>query len=501
MSDWLKQIFEKVKHFNVSVDEYKKDTVIQSLPSLTFVNRAKKLIEDKKYEEAKNLLIKALELPQKDALVYKYLGLIYEKQNDFAASVEAYQTSADINPHDKSIWQKLGFALVALGKFEEASKSFDNSNKISPLNTDTFTGWGMALMKLKNYEEAKEKFNQASKINKYNFSAIFLASVMDVKLGDYDSAEMKLTFLANIAPNETNTFEFANLKFLKGNYESAMHYALKSLDYNPNMLPAYILLGKLYAMNFDKDNSLSYFQTAESRDLITSALYFEWSMALEKFQNYEEAREKLLKAVELDSENIEIASHLGLCCVTLGYIEEARPILEKVLTNDPENHTVKQALGIIAYKNSDTEKAIHLLKGSLDDSDDDFINYYYLAKCYERLNDVIKIKDNYETAIRKNHKYIKAYIDYARYLMLSQNNIEAQRKLRKALKADENNVEILNLLFYTGYKLVKENICEYNIKENVAIAKKIEAINPDLFEYPDEKAELLEILKTFKESD
>lgn len=494
MPDWLKNIIEKIRNLNISVDQYKEDTVIQSLPTFAHVNKAKKLIEKGDLEKAKQVLIKALEFPSKDALVYKYLGIIYDKEKKFDKAVAAYQISAEWNPHDKIIWQKLGFALIAIEKFEEAAKSFDNANRISSSNTDTFTGWGMALMKQKKYDEAREKFAEAVKYNRYNFSAIFLQAVMDIKLKDYDKAEMKLTFLANVCPNETNTYEFAHLKFLKGEKESAIHYAVKSLDHNPNMLPSYLLLGKLYAFNFDEDNALSYFQMAENRDLIAPSLYLEWALVLEKFEKYGDAKVKLLKALELDANNLEALSHLGLNNVALKNFDEAKLSLEKVLEKEPDNRIVKQALGIIAYENNNCEEAINLLKESLNDEADDSINYYYLARCYEKLNNDRKVKDNYETAISKNPKYISAFVDYSKYLISKTETAEAQRKLRKALKADSDNTEILNLLFYVSYILVKENLCEYNIKETIAISKKIENINPNLFEYPDEKAELEQIL-------
>ena len=227
MSDWLKNIIDKVKSLNNSVDKFKADTVIQSLPALTYVNRAKVLIEQNKYEEAREILLKALELPQEDALVYKYLGLVYERLGDFEKSVENYQTSADLNPQDRNIWQRLGFALISIGKYENAVKSFENSDRVQANNSDTFTGWGMALMKQHKYAEAHDKFIEAAKHNKYNFSAVFLCAVMEIKLEMYDKAEMKLTFLANVCPNANNTFEFARLKYLKKDYDSAIHYAHK----------------------------------------------------------------------------------------------------------------------------------------------------------------------------------------------------------------------------------------------------------------------------------
>lgn len=495
MFDWIENLVSKIKNLNSAVEQYKEDTVIQSLPSFAHVNKAKKLIEKNELEEAKKILIKAMEFPNKDALVYKYLGIIYDKEKKFDKAVAAYQISADWNPHDKNIWQKLGFALIQINKFEEAEKSFDNSNRISANNTDTFTGWGMALMKQQKYEEAREKFAKATVLNRYNFSAIFLNAVMDIKLREFNKAEMKLTFLANVCPNETNTYEYANLKFLKGDYEGAKQYALKSLDYNPNMLPSYLLIAKVFALNFDEDNSLSYFQMAENRELITASLYYEWGLVLEKFERYEEAKNKFTKALELDENNVEIIAHLGLCNVAMRDFETAEPQLEKVVESQPENRIVKQALGIVAFENNNYEQAVKHLKESLDDNEDDSINYYYMAKSYEALKNDIKVKDNYETAVNKNPKYISAFVDYAKYLISLENYAEAQRKLRKALKIEPENVEILNLLFLTSYMLVKENLCEYNIKETVAIAQKVEGINPDLFEYPDKKAELSEMLK------
>ncbi len=495
MFDWLVLALNKIKEISGSIDKYKKDTVIQSLPSYSCVIRAKKLIEQNKIAEAKAILEKALSLPQKDALVYKYLGIVYEKLGDNTMAVQNYQMSADIEPQDKEIWKKLGFALISAGKFEQAEKSFENADKIQSSNTDTFTGWGMALMKQKKFAQAREKFMSAIKFNRYNFSAVFLCAVVEIKLEMYDKAETKLTFLANVCPNENNTFEFARLKALRNDISSAIHYARKSLEYNQNMLPAYILLGQLYADNYDKERALEYFQKAEQRNLISVNLYLEWAKVLEKFGCYDEGKLKLLKAAELDKDNLDVMANLGLCCVTRQEFDEARPLLEKVLEKDCDNSVVKQALGIIDYENGDIDKAMEFFKSN----DEDCVNCYYLAKCYEKKNNDTKVKDYYESAISRNPKYLAAFIDYSKYLISKSEFDEARRKLRKALKIDENNITILNMLFFVSYVLVKDEVYEYNVKETIKIAQKIEEINSDLFEYPEQKAELEKLLQDSSE--
>ena len=129
MFDWLRYAVEKIGEINAFLDKYKKEAVVQSMPSYSCVSRAKKLIDENKLLEAKEVLEKALSLPQKDALVYKYLGVVYEKLGDNASAVENFQTSADIEPQDKDIWKRLGFALITAGKFEQAEKSFENADK------------------------------------------------------------------------------------------------------------------------------------------------------------------------------------------------------------------------------------------------------------------------------------------------------------------------------------------------------------------------------------
>jgi len=490
LSGWLENIIDTIKKLNNSVEKYKKDTIIQSLPTLTYVNRAKKMLEQNDYAGAEKILLEALELPQKDALVYKYLGAVYERmgQNDLA--VENYQISADINPQDKNIWQRLGFCLVTAGKFEQAEKSFENSNKVHGGVSETFTGWGMALMKQKKYSQAREKFTQAVKLNRYNFSAVFMSAVTEIKLEMYDKAEAKLAFLSNVCPNEANTYEYARLKAIKDDYENAIFYARKAVEYNSNMLPAYVLLGQIYSTISDKENSLKAFEKAFEKGLTSPSFYLEWGKALQKFEKYDDALEKLLKAYEADAENLDIQSALGLCYVVKKEFDKAEPLLQKVLMQEPEKEEVKQTLGIIAYEKGETEKAISILQSV----DEDAINCYYLARCFEREHNDIRTTDYYEASLRINPKYTTAYIDYVKYLISKEEYADARRKLRKALKNEENNIVLLNLMFYVSYILVKDAVCEYNIKEVLSVAEKIESINPDLFEYPGQKQELMNLL-------
>lgn len=486
----LKELISSILNLSNKLDNYKKESVIQAMPSLAYVNRAKKCIERGEFDKAEKILEEAMELPQEDALVYKYLGVICEKTHRLSDAIVAFKKSANINSADKEIWRLLGFALMNCNQCEEAIEAFENANKMHPANTDIFAGWGMSLMKLKRYNEAHEKFMESVRLNRYNFMALLLAAIMEVRTGQYNEAEAKLNFLANVNPNETNTYEYANLKYIKKDYDSAIHYANKALEYNKNLLPVYLLLGKLYAIKGDKKASLNAYQTAYERKLETPHLFFDWAVTLQIYEDYENAKLYFLKALTYAPGEEEANAGLAITEACLGNIIEAETILQNITTLDDENYLYAKSTGIIAMKKGDYETAIKKFKGVQDRIFFDNTLNLLIALCYDSLNDKNNACEYFENALLKAGDNIKVYLSYSNFLIKHNEYESAQRKLKRALKFDENNLELLNLLFHVGYILVKENNSEYNMKETLTIADKIISIDKSAFLYPEERNDL-----------
>lgn len=485
MFDWLKNIYNQIKDLNTSVEAYKKETGNQSQPSVAYLNRAKKLMDKSQFLEARDILTEALLITQNDALVYKYLGTCEEHLGNFEGALYIYKKSASLNPQDKNIWHKLGMVQVNLKNYAEAEKYFEQADKVSPVNTDIQTGWGMALMKQKKLSQAHEKFSKAIQFNRYNFSAMLLCAIVESKMGKYDDAERKLSFLMQTKPSEGAAFEYANLCFLKENYESAINYALKSLSYNPAMLPSYLLLGRIYSYMFDYENSMKYFALSEQHKLESAYLYTDWGYALIRLYRFDEAKAVLEKVLKYDESDKDAITGIALCNAEMGDFE--------LVPVDEENVFAIEYHGLKYFKENDLENAVKCFKNALEKDHREVYNYYRLAKCYEKLNNNEMVKDSYDKFVKSNPDYAPVYIDYARYLIDLHEYKDAQRKLRKAESLDKNNQKVLNLLFYTSYILVKENVCEYNVKEAIAIADRTES-----FEYPELRVELEEILKTLK---
>ena len=76
---------------------------------------------------------------------------------------------------------------------------------------------------------------------------------------------------------------------------------------------------------------------------------------------------------------------------------------------------------------------------------------------------------------------------------------------RTVIREKENGNDVVVVVSAMGHttdylvKMARENVCEYNVKEAITIADKIINISPDLFEYPEQKAELSKLLQNNSE--
>ena len=136
MLNKLKKIYEDIKNLNKSVNNYQSDSIVPSLPTVAYVNKAKSLIEAKDYDGAVQVLMSAIDISDKDPLVFKYLGKISEMKRNFKDAYTFYEKSANLNPNDKEIWLRLGMSYLYSDVLDKAIHCFELANRLTPMNTD-----------------------------------------------------------------------------------------------------------------------------------------------------------------------------------------------------------------------------------------------------------------------------------------------------------------------------------------------------------------------------
>ena len=317
---------------------------------------------------------------------------------------------------------------------------------------------------------------------------------MEVRIGEYASAEDKLKFLSKVAPNETSNYEYAHLKFIKSDYENAIIYANKAIAANKQMLPAYLLLGETYSVLNEGENVHKIFNTALENDLDSPVLHFEWGKACIRLLEFDKAEEEFQLALEKEKNFSDAKIGIAL----LNAYKNDFTLTEELKEKNSSNVYIQEALGIEYLSENNIDSAIEMFKKALKTDEKQKYNYYHLACAYILAEQKDKVRENFDKFLENYPKDLKRLLEYCKWLINISDFAQAQRKLRKALKLSENNIEVLNMLFYAQYTLARENISESKIKEALSIAQKAQNIGG--FEYIQQANELEGILKNIQEN-
>jgi len=259
-----------------------------------------------------------------------------------------------------------------------------------------------------------------------------------------------------------------------------------------------MLIAENYLNVKNEQECFKYYEAGEKECDINYYFLISWGISLQGFELYEESNEKFRKAIEINDKN-----DLGFASVATSFYkmkeyDNSLIYLNKTLEINPENYYAMDTLGQINLERENYKEAINYFTQVLKHSAKLTNNYGKIAKAYFMDGNIQKADEFYRKAIEYQPNEIQSYLDYAQFLIEQKDYAQALKRLQKANKIDDKNLDCLNLLFSVNYILAKENVSDYNIESALKIAAKIEKDYPDLFLYKEEMRELKIIMENGK---
>jgi len=126
-------------------------------------------VMDKNPEEAKSLLLKAIQFDPKSVNGHFQLGVAYMKLKDYSKAIEAYQKTADLDPHFPSTYFNLGYIYAIQKEFSKAEEMFNRVVSLNPPYLDeALFNLGMVQEKLGKKSQSIENLEHALSVNPGN---------------------------------------------------------------------------------------------------------------------------------------------------------------------------------------------------------------------------------------------------------------------------------------------------------------------------------------------
>lgn len=489
--EYIKKIINRVKQLDLEVNDYKKVVQNPYIPSIAYVNWAIHLAEAGQIDAAQEKLISSTLMAHQTPEAYINLGILKVKERKFEEAIELYSKAIRLDKNNSKAFCFLANALTEMQNFKEAEKKFSSAAKLDPNNSDILMNWGISLTRQRKFLQAKEKFQQACKYNGANFTALYFLGLVDLELGDMYKAKEKFKMITTIVPNHYESFYYlAYICYKEKDYEKSLSYGLKSLEIFNKKSETYMLIAENYMHLKNEPECFKYYEAGEKECSINYFFLVSWGIALQTFEHYEESKEKFQKAIEIDDKNELAYAYIGTSFYNLKDYENALQNLNKAIEINPKNIYALDALGEIYFEKQDYNQAINYFSLVLKNSAKAVDCYGKIARTYRELGDTQNANTYYQKLVEYKSDEALAFIECAKFLIEQKDFDQALKKLQKAHKLDETNVECLNLLFYVNYILAKENISDYNMERAIHFARIIETNYPDAFVYKEEKQEL-----------
>lgn len=248
---------EAKKLFILYLEQSPKD--IKALTYLSQISIAQQNIPSIKFY---NERILGLDKKNVDALII--LGVIYSAQKDLNKAKAFLKKAVTIQPNNAHALFNLGIVYGTAGELYHAVNILNKAAKIEPLNGKIYETLGLLYSQNNLYDEAEIYFKRALTVSPDLIESRKGLIILYQEENKLENSSRYIQQLELLSPgiSQLNLFK-AYQKYLEGNYESALRFALIEIKKYPGDSNAYYLLGNLYWKMGDTSRSSEALSIAE----------------------------------------------------------------------------------------------------------------------------------------------------------------------------------------------------------------------------------------------
>lgn len=360
---------------------------------------------------AENELRTALTFSPQRSSTHIALGRLYAHQlGQPAAAVEQFRAAVEIESDDPLVYRQLGEALLEAGNPEAAESSFKKALQIAPNSHEAQHGLATAYLAQKQYAAAERAEQRALELanNNYTLALVGLADI-DREQRRYEDATAQYNQALEKDPQLVGAYlGLGRTMIAQGHPDLALTYFENGLEYAPNNMQ--LLLGKGEALLQQGD-------VAAAREIYTQVKQIDPGSAaasvglgniLWQENKTTEALNALNEAVRLNPNDAETQMLIGEIYNGLNQPEDAIDAYTKAANIRDDWYEPRFRRGTLLLKLERNEAAIQDLEATIELNPDFAQGYYWLGRAYRAAGEFGDAERQLQAAIQRQPDYFEA---------------------------------------------------------------------------------------------
>lgn len=169
--------------------------------------KADQAYEEDRYDEAIELLQKALELSPGNRIARNLMGLCFLGKEEYDKAAALYKKLIYEFPENSSYHYNLGEALLEKGAYKQALEAFENALRLNRNHVQSWIQAGYCYFAQKNYEKARQVLETGIKECGENISIYMKLIYLDVAKKDMDKLVKDVARLEKLAKKDNDMKE------------------------------------------------------------------------------------------------------------------------------------------------------------------------------------------------------------------------------------------------------------------------------------------------------
>jgi len=444
--------------------------------------------QSKNYEKSEEAYRKAVEEDPDDPGHLHGLAQALMAQNKSAEALEQYKRLTQIEPSTAENFLRMAQLYRDLGKFDEAESSLLHAKQIAPGSLEVLYNEALLYEEQGRFDDAVKVLNDAingmkSQKGEGEASNVSALSILYEQLGhayreqeNFAAAIRTYQEMAKLGPDAQRRAQMLLIDTYRESrdLDRAIAETKKALDASPKDQNLIVTLAMLYGEKSDADAATKLLsgllqgtdsdqgiyvdiaqvqergrkygdaeQSAQKAEQLAhdnsdrETAWFMLGAIYERQKKFDQAEQQFRKVLDVNPNNAPVLNYYGYMLADRGMrLEEATSMIQRAVTQEPNNGAYLDSLGWAYYKQNKLAEAEEYLRKAAERQSHDPTILGHLGDVYSKLGQKDRAVNYWERALSEWQKSVPA--DYEADKV---NDLDAQLKNSKHRTAQKSNPE------------------------------------------------------------